>query len=119
MSEHQETSPRFDKKLKLYAAGTFGAIALLFLVLFLTEKMRAKPETSTPSSVPPVAESAQPTDLTARTFESVRDTRARADDTFVAAKQEGMTDRVRPTPTQTDTEGVAREKAQQEALEYK
>ncbi|ENH7396026.1 TrbI/VirB10 family protein [Vibrio vulnificus] len=119
MSEHQETSPRFDKKLKLYAAGTFGAIALLFLVLFLTEKMRAKPETSTPSSGPPVAESAQPTDLTTRTFESVRDTRARADDTFVVAKQEGMTDRVRPTPTQTDTEGVAREKAQQEALEYK
>ncbi|WNJ73467.1 TrbI/VirB10 family protein [Vibrio vulnificus] len=119
MSEHQETSPRFDKKLKLYAAGTFGAIALLFLVLFLTEKMRAKPEASTPSSKPPVAENAQPTDLTARTFESVRDTRARADDTFAAAKQEVITDKAPPTPAQTDTEGIAREKAQQEALEYK
>ena len=119
MSEHQETSPRFDKKFKLYVAGTFGAISLLFLVLFLTEKMRAKPQPETASTAAPVTESNQPTDLTARTFESVRDERQRADDTFVAAKQDKVPDRATPEPDKVVPEGVAREIAQQEALEYK
>ncbi|AUW07641.1 TrbI/VirB10 family protein [Vibrio campbellii] len=119
MSEHQETSPRFDKKFKLYVAGTFGAISLLFLVLFLTEKMRAKPQPETASTAAPVTESNQPTDLTARTFESVRDERQHADDTFVAAKQDKVPDQATPEPVKVVPEGVAREKAQQEALEYK
>ncbi len=118
MSEHQETSPRFDKKFKLYVAGTFGAISLLFLVLFLTEKMRAKPQPKTTSTATPVIENNQPTDLTARTFESVRNERQHADDTFVAA-QDKAPDRATPEPIPTISEGVAREKAQQEALEYK
>lgn len=119
MSEHQEASPRFDKKMKLYVAGTFGAICLLFLVLFLSEKMRTKPDAE-PTTEAVVSERTEPTDLTMRTFESVRDEREKADDTYVAAKTNEKTPKeasfLPPLPT---SDLLVREKEQQQALEYK
>ena len=119
MSGHEETSPRFDKKMKLYVMGTFGAICLLFLVLFLTEKMGEKPSENSTATKPIPETNTQPTDLTTRTFESVRDERQKAEDTFVAAKQGERENKETPTQSPQIPDQLMKEKEQQQALEYK
>lgn len=119
MSGQEETSPRFDKKMKLYLMGTFGAICLLFLMSFLTEKMGEKPSEDAPTNPDTPETYTQPTDLTARTFESVRDERQKAQDTFVAAKQGEKASQETQTPSPKMPDPLMKEKERQQALEYK
>ncbi len=121
MAEQEEQSPRFDKKMKGYLLGTFGAVTLLFFLMFISEKLTQKP-TAESSSEPPTSNTAEarPTDLTGNAFTKVQDKRQNAPDTYDATKQ---AEQSKDSPTMLgllpSMDALAKEKQQQEALEYK
>ncbi|EHD1698864.1 TrbI/VirB10 family protein [Vibrio vulnificus] len=117
MSAPQEQSPRFAQKTKWYILSTFGAVSLLFLVLFLSEKMRGSAPSTPPS--PETIQETGPSDLTSQTFEAVGKTRPKAPDTFnVASSLQHQAASLLPDlPGLSDP--LEQEKAQQKALEYK
>ena len=111
----EETAPRFDKKMKLYIAGTFGAITLLFFVMFLAEKLTTKQADVSADDPAPVAEQT-PTDITSTTFNKVKNPRAQAEDTYTVATQAQSNE---APPLVAPVDPLAQEKAQQQALEFK
>ena len=115
--ETQETPARFDKKAKMYALLTFGAVCLMFVLVMVFEKLSH----TSPLPVKEVkseVEQQAPTPVMEKTFEQIAKEREKVSDP--TTREHTIVEQAKTAlQTSLQEDPLEREKRTQQALEYK